>query len=153
MFLSTCFINLFYQLFDQHVINILSTFYQPFINFHQHFINFVYQPFFMNLSSTVYQFYQLFINFSSTFYQLFINFWSTLSTFYQLSINFVSAVRQHFINTWLMSCCFIWKYPKLSSSLTLCYFAWTSQVTIWYFCDQGVVVVNAMCAPALNLLW
>jgi len=102
MFLSTCFINLFYQLFDQHVINILSTFYQPFINFHQHFINFVYQPFFMNLSSTVYQFYQLFINFSSTFYQLLINLINFLSTFYQLCISCVSTFHQHMTNVLLL---------------------------------------------------
>ena len=55
--LSTCFINLFYQL-------VLSTFYQLFINCLSTF------------------FYQLYINCLSTFYQL------VLSTFYQHSINF-----------------------------------------------------------------
>ena len=116
----------------------LSTFINLFINFINfincviNFINFFYQLF--------YQLYQLFLTF--------------FSSFYQLAINFVSAVCQHFINTWLISCCFIWKYPNLCSSLTLCYFAWTCQellvktqdMTVWCFCDQGVVV-NVCASP------
>ena len=69
------FINLFYQLLYQHAINMLSTFYQLFINF-------------FNFFSTLFQH---FINPLSTFHQLFIN-------FYQLFINCLSTGHELFIN-------------------------------------------------------
>ena len=65
--------------------DVLSTFYQLFINFLSTFINF-YQHFITILST--------FINFLSTL-SFFINF---LSTFYQLFINFLSPVYRLFIS-------------------------------------------------------
>ena len=75
---------------NHYFINVLSTFYQLFINF---FINL--------LSTSLSTFYQLVL--STCFINLFINFLSTcLSTFYQLFINCLSIF---FIN--LLSTCFI----------------------------------------------
>ena len=99
---------------NRYFINVLSTFYQLFINF---FLSTLYQLLYQlvtNFLSTcfinlfinlfyqlVYQlFINLFINFLSTFYQL------VLSTLYQLFINFfinfLSTVCQHSINFYLL---------------------------------------------------
>ena len=116
---------------NHYFINVLSTFYQLFINF---FLTTLYQLLYQLVLSTCLS--NCFINFLSTVYQLFINY--CLSTFYQLVyqlfINFLSTCFINFISTFFIN--FFSTFYQLSINfLSTCFINFLS--TFYQFLPTG----------------